>query len=121
MQVPVCVGDLEKVFFSAVSFLLHSFFAVAPFSDPSLQWTRIEKAKKTYSIGTDLGIFLLKDIALGSRDVNHTVDDRMRHVHPLRPELLAQTLRQRSQGEFARREGRGEGGAADGCGGAGEK
>lgn len=41
----------------------------------------------------------------------------MCHMHPLRPKLLAQTLRQGSQGEFARREGRGEGGAADGgCG-----
>lgn len=78
------------------------------------------KSKETYSVGTNLGIFLLKDIALGSRDINYTINDRMRHMHPLRPEFLSETLRQCSQGKFTRRKGRGLGGAADGGCGAGE-
>lgn len=78
------------------------------------------KRQKTHSIGINFGILLLKNISLGSRNIDYAINNRMRHMHPLRPKLLGQTLCECSQGEFARREGRGEDGAADGSGGAGE-
>lgn len=79
----------------------------------------IEKAK-THRISINLGVLLLKDISLGSRNIDYAINNRMRHMHPLRPKLLAQTLRECPESELARREGRGVGGAADGSGGAGE-
>lgn len=43
---------------------------------------------------------------LRSRNVDDTIDNNVRHMHALGPELARQRLRQRAQSEFARREGR---------------
>lgn len=107
VQIPVCIRNLVVASqLLAPSFFQHLF---RPQQDQ-----RFFQKKKTHSIGINLGILLLKHVSLGSRDIDHAINDRMCHMHPLRPKLLAQTLRQSSQGEFACREGCGEGGATDG-------
>lgn len=61
----------------------------------------------TYRLRIQLRILMLERPRLRARDINHPIDDHMRDVHALGPELAGQRLRQRAQGELARRE-RGE-------------
>lgn len=42
---------------------------------------------QTYSIRTQLSIFMLEHPGLGAWDINHTVNDGMRHMDPLWSEL----------------------------------
>lgn len=70
---------------------------------------RVEKKEKknTYSIGTDLAVLhapIHIGVRLGARDVDDPVNDGMRDVDALGPELARQRLRQPAPPEHRRRE-----------------
>lgn len=82
MQVPVRIRNLDR---KTISFDLN-----------------FEKGCQTYSIGTQLRIFVFKGPGLGTRDVDHTIDNSMGHMDALRAEFTGERLCQSTKCKFSR-------------------
>lgn len=74
----------------------------------------------THRVRTDLCILALHLVFLRPRDINHSINYRMRHMHALWPKLPSQTLCQRFQGEFPSGESGEQSTTFHGCRSAGE-
>lgn len=71
-------------------------------SSQVFEWERTpDRSIQTYSIRTQLGIFMFENPGLGAWDINDTVNDGMRDMDPLRSELARKGLRQCSKSKLS--------------------